>query len=275
MVQWIEEDSLPDENILELCQAIKDRYGHEFHQYSSTSLKRRIGLAMMKLGHHKLDIFAQQILAEPIAFEVLLQQLSVNVTSMFRDPNVYQVLRQKVLPVLASFPHIRIWSAGTATGEEAYSLAILLQEEGLYRRSLIYATDMNPYAIKRAFVGRYSLEKMAEYSSNYNDAGGTHSLSRYYSTSSNMAHMRPGLLDNVIFSTHNLVTDGAFNEFHLILCRNVLIYFNEQLAARVIRLFGESLVGGGLLCLGTQESLFYESRSYSTFCHNSRIFKRL
>ena len=267
--------ALDDQLLEQFCQKIRSRYGHRFDEYNLTSLKRRIRLSMVQLGHECFTKFSEQVLDEVDTFDAFVQKLSVNVTSMFRDPDVFKILRKNVLPKLASFPHIRIWCAGVSTGEEAYSLAILLQEEGLYHRSLIYATDMNPYAIKRAYLGRYSLTKMMQYSRNYSESGGLSSLSRYYKTTPSMAYMRPELLNNVVFSTHNLTTDGIFNEFHLVLCRNVLIYFNEDLVERTLRMINQSLVSSGFLCLGAQESLFREQRRYHTVFPDQRVFRKI
>jgi len=209
--------------------------------------------------------------------EKVLLDLSINVTAMFRDPTFYLAFRQKVVPLLRTYPFIRIWHAGCSTGEEVYSMAILLEEEGLYDRARIYATDINEVVVHRARAGIFPLDRMQEYTENYIRAGGTRSFSEYYVAKYDGALFSPGLQRNVVFSQHNLVTDRSFAEFNVILCRNVLIYFDRELQTRVHGLFYESLVHLGLLCLGSKESLRlseYESR-YEELAGSERIYRKV
>jgi len=203
--------------------------------------------------------------------------LSINVTSLFRDPSFYAAFRQKVIPLLRTYPFIRIWHAGCATGEEVYSLAILLEEEGLLRRARIYATDMNEAVVKKARAGIFPLKSMKEYTANYQKAGGTRSFSEYYTAQYDSAILRPELTKNIVFSAHNLATDGSFNEFNVILCRNVLIYFNQALQERVLALFRDSLVHLGILALGRKESLRATTHEdfFEPLDAGERLFRRI
>jgi chemotaxis protein methyltransferase CheR len=195
------------------------------------------------------------VLHDRACLERFLAAFSINVTAMFRDPPFYLAFRKRVAPVLHTYPFIRLWHAGCATGEEAYSMAILLQEEGLYDRCKIYATDINPAVLEKAKAGVFPLAAMKDYTTNYVQAGGTHSFSEYYSVAYDGVMLQAGLRKNILFSQHNLVTDGPFNEFQVVLCRNTLIYFNKQLEERVCRLLNQSLVMLGFLGLGAKESL--------------------
>jgi chemotaxis protein methyltransferase CheR len=209
--------------------------------------------------------------------EQLLLDLSINVTAMFRDPTFYLAFRQKVVPLLRTYPFIRIWHAGCSTGEEVYSMAILLEEEGLYDRARIYATDINEVVVHRARAGIFPLERMQEYTENYIRAGGTRSFSEYYVAKYDGALFSPALQRNAVFSQHNLVTDRSFAEFNVILCRNVLIYFDRTLQMRVHGLFHESLVHLGILCLGSKETLRlsdYEA-SYEELSGADRIYRKV
>lgn len=187
--------------------------------------------------------------------EQLLNDFSINVTEMFRNPSFFKAFRKEVVPYLRQYPEIRIWHAGCATGEEVYSMAILLQEEGLIDRSVIYATDMNEHVLEKAKKGAFSIKKMQAYTTNYMLAGGNHAFSEYYKTDYQYAYFHPELLKNIIFAQHNLVTDQSFNEFHVIVCRNVLIYFSPALQSQVHHLFYDSLCQDGFLCLGDKETL--------------------
>lgn len=206
----------------------------------------------------------------------LLQDLSITVTEMFRDPDFYRLLRSVVVPVLKTYPFIKIWHAGCSTGQEAYSMAILLKEEGLYERTTIYATDFNQEALTRAKEGIYSGKLMKEYTQNYQESGGRESFSDYYTSSYEMAIMDQDLKRNIVWAHHNLVTDSVFAEVHLVLCRNVLIYFDKELQGKVHGLFYNSLIKGGLLCLGSKESLKFGpfSNSYTELDKKQRIFKK-
>lgn len=242
-----------------LCHVIYERYGYDFRQYRSTSFKRRVLHHLAKTEHQRIAHLVPDILYNPQKFQALFFDLSVTVTEMFRDPWVFMALRNKVLSYLSTFPHINIWVAGCATGEEVYSLAILLMEEGLYSRCRIYATDINDEALNIAQSRVYPLERMRMYSKNYFDSGGKSSLVDYYQTNHQHAILTSELKTNVIFSRHNLISDGVFGEMHLILCRNVLIYFTRPLQDRVFTLFRDSLQYNGFLCLGSKETLEFSA----------------
>jgi chemotaxis protein methyltransferase CheR len=259
-----------------LTEAVFRRYGLDFRNYATASLRRRVHLAMHEEGVRTISALTDRLLHDPPAMERLLLRLSINVTAMFRDPGFFLSLRQKVVPHLRSYPFVRIWHAGCSTGEEVYSMAILLAEEGLYDRCRIYATDMNEVALSRARDGIVSLDAMQEYSTNYLRAGGHGSLSDYYTANYGHAIFRQALRKNVIFSQHNLVTDGSFNEFNLILCRNVMIYFNSELQNRVHQLLYASLRRYGVLGLGRKESLRGTPHEvdYEVLDDGERIFRR-
>jgi chemotaxis protein methyltransferase CheR len=259
-----------------LTEAVFRRYGLDFRNYALASLRRRIALAMAEEGVATISALTDRLLHDPPAMERLLLRLSINVTSMFRDPGFFLALREKVIAHLRSYPFVRIWHAGCATGEEVYSMAILLAEEGLYDRCRIYATDFNEVALKRARDGIVALEHMQEYSTNYLLAGGHGTLSDYYTANYGHAIFRQALRKNVVFSQHNLVTDGSFNEFNLILCRNVMIYFNETLQNRVHQLLYASLRRYGVLGLGRKEALrgTPHEHDYEMVDEGERIFRR-
>lgn len=238
----------------EIIDLINKVYGFDFSGYSTASLKRRI-TRIMHL--HQLQLYDLKMLLvnDPAFFDKFLIELTVTVTEMFRDPSFYKALREKVFPYLSSYPRIKLWNAGCSSGEETYSYAILLEEEDIYKRSFIYGTDINSDILETARRGVYDLRKMKLYSENYMRSGAMHSLSEYYTTESDKAAIHPRLKKNLLFSMHNLVSDGVFNEFQLISCRNVLIYFNLGLQKKVIQLFYDSLCPLGFLCLGSKESL--------------------
>jgi chemotaxis protein methyltransferase CheR len=238
-----------------LCQAVYRHYGSDFREYATASLMRRVWLAMEQEGVATISQLQDRVLHDAAAMDRLVNHISVNVTSMFRDADFWKVLRDQVLPVLGSNPFIRIWHAGCATGEEVYSMAILLTELGLYDRCRIYATDMNDQALRSARDGIFPLSNMRDWSQAYLRAGGAGSLSDHYRANYDHAIFRQSLKKQVLFSQHNLVTDGSFNEFNLILCRNVMIYFNNDLQNRVHRLLYSSLRRFGVLALGRKESL--------------------
>ncbi len=242
-----------------LLEAICQRYGYDFRQYSQASIKRRIQHHLVKTNCQTISDLIPDILHDEAAFKALFYDLSVTVTEMFRDPWFYQTLREKVIPFLQTFPFINIWQAGCATGEEVYSLAILLKEEGLYNRSRIYATDFNDLALEKAKARIYPLERIKEYSANYQAAGGQKSLADYYRAKYQSVIMDSSLQENITFANHNLTTDGVFAEMHLILCRNVLIYFDRNLQNRVLSVFRDSLRYNGFLCLGTKETIQFSS----------------
>src|SRR5207302_6116280 len=238
-----------------LLEAVFRRYGFDFRDYAYASVRRRIWNHIGAEGLQSISELQNKLLHEPACMERFLLTVTVNVTTMFRDPGFYQVLRVKVLPKLRSCPFLRVWHVGCATGEEAYSMAILLEEEGLFERSRIYATDMNEEVLGKARAGIFPLAQVQEYTANYLQAGGARSFSEYYTANYDNVIFKRSLSENIVFAQHNLVTDGSFNEFHLILCRNVLIYFNDSLTNRVHRLLYGSLGPSSFLGLGNRESI--------------------
>jgi len=238
-----------------LLEGIYRNYGFDFRSYAYASIRRRLWKRIEAEGLTTVSALQARVLHEPQLMEKLLLDLSINVTAMFRDPSFYHAFRKHVIPLLRTYPFIRLWHAGCATGEEVYSMAILLQEEGLYERARIYATDINEVVLQRAKEGIFPLDRMQEYTENYIAAGGKRSFSDYYIAKYDGALFSPSLTKNVVFSQHNLVTDRSFSEFNVILCRNVLIYFDKTLQARVLTLFYDSLATFGILALGSKESL--------------------
>lgn len=270
--------NLPSLQQLErLANTVYETYGQDFRNYSRSSMARRVAVTMSQQKLDDFDRFHGQVVGDPEIFHELMKNLSINVTSMFRGPQVWRYLREKVVPMLATYPHIRIWSAGMSTGAEPWSLAILLREAGLLERSLIYATDFNPAVVRQASQGAFSLESMADYTRNYIESGGQAAFSKYYTANQLLAHLDPTLKENIVFSSHNLATDGVFNEFHLILCRNVLIYFDDQLTNRVLQLFHDSLAERGYLTLGCKEQLrFHRAGRYFENLHNQyKVYRKL
>jgi chemotaxis protein methyltransferase CheR len=260
-----------------LLEAVFRHYGFDFRSYAYASIRRRLWRRIEAEGLKTISALQDRVLHEPTMMEHLLLDLSINVTAMFRDPSFYLAFRQKVIPMLRTYPFFRIWHAGCSTGEEVYSMAILLEEEGLYERARIYATDINEVVVHRARAGIFPLERMQEYTENYIRAGGTRSFSEYYVAKYDGALFSPALQRNVVFSQHNLVTDRSFAEFNVILCRNVLIYFDRALQMRVHGLFHESLVHLGILCLGSKETLRlseYEA-SYEELSGAERIYRKV
>ncbi len=246
----------------ELLEAIRLAYGYDFSNYSEASLKRRITNVLKTRKINSLAELRELLLNKEDEFEQFIQAVTVNVTEMFRNPLFYQRVREKVLDRLATYSVIRIWIAGCATGEEVYSVAILLQEAGLLQRSIIYATDINQKALKQAREGLVPIEKMQLYTTNYLQAGGKESFSKYYIAKYGNVLLDKSLRENVVFSVHNLTVDKSFNEFQLILCRNVMIYFNQELQNRTIKLFYESLCPFGFLALGNKESLLFSDKQH-------------
>lgn len=259
-----------------LLEGIFRHYGHDFRSYAFSSLRRRLRKRLDAEGVESFSALQARVLHDGDAMNRLLRDMSVDVTGMFRDPSFFQALRDKVVPILRTYPFVRIWHAGCASGEEVYALAILLEEEGLYERSRIYATDMNADALEKAKAGIFPLARMREYTSNYLQAGGTRSFSEYYTASYDAALFGPRLKRNVLFAQHNLATDTSFSEFNLILCRNVLIYFDRKLKERVYKLFAASLASLGVLCLGRRESLSFTGveNEYEEFDARERIYRR-
>lgn len=260
MVPQDVQELAPDEIELQLLlEAIYLRYGYDFRSYSRASLRRRVDQHLVLGRYESVGALIHAILHEGEAFSALLSGLTINVTEMFRDPDFYRVFREKVVPVLRTHPFLKIWHAGCATGEEIYSMAILLEEEGLYERSQIYATDIDKEVLEKARRGIFTVAELRKYTDNYQRAGGKASLSDYYTAKYDNVIMDPRLKKNVIFADHDLATDQVFGEMQVVLCRNVLIYFNRELQNRVFQLFHDSLDIGGTLCLGTKESLRFAS----------------
>lgn len=245
-----------------LLERVRVKYGYDFTEYSTASMKRRIAQFMIANKIAGMEQLQAELESNEELLEQFIQGISVTVTEMFRDPSFYRAMREKVIPRLATYPVIKVWLAGCATGEEIYSVAILLKEAGLYNRSVIYATDINQRSLKTAKQGIYPIAKMKDYTSNYIKAGGISDFSSYYKANFESVLMDKSLKKNIVFASHNLTADKRFNEFQLILCRNVLIYFNQELQNKVINLFYDSLCPFGFLALGNKESLlFSEKRS--------------
>ncbi|MDI6047886.1 CheR family methyltransferase [Flavobacterium yafengii] len=259
-----------------LLEAIYRKYGYDFREYSQAHIRRRIMNRMSVSRFEDVSQMQSKVLNDETFASELLQDLSITVTEMFRDPVFYRSLRENVIPVLKTYPFIKIWHAGCATGEEAYSMAILLQEEGLYDRTTIYATDFNQMALNRAKDGIFSNKMIKEYTANYQLSGGKESFSSYYTSNYDNVIMNQSLKKNIVWANHNLVTDSVFAEVNLILCRNVLIYFDKNLQNKVQTLFYNSLINGGLLCLGSKESLRFSDlyEQYIELDTKQRIFKK-
>jgi chemotaxis protein methyltransferase CheR len=260
-----------------LLDSIRLVYGYDFTEYSEASLGRRIGHFMENRQIVDVHDLERGVLRDEGLFEQFVQEVPVTVTEMFRDPSFYKSLREKIRIRLATYPLIRIWIAGCATGEEVYSVAILLKEEGLLERSLIYATDINQRSLRKAKEGIFPASQMADYTANYVNSGGKGNFSDYYLAKYDGMLMDKTLRQAIVFSAHNLTTDHSFNEFQLILCRNVLIYFNQRLQNRVHHLFYESLCPFGILGLGNNESLFFSDKEhkYRAMDKKERIFVKL
>ncbi|CAN5357741.1 protein-glutamate O-methyltransferase CheR [soil metagenome] len=263
-------------NIAPLLETIFQLYGFDFRDYSEAHLKRRVKYRMALSHISTVGELQERAITDVNFAALLLQDLSITVTEMFRDPDFYTVLRQTVIPMLKTYSFIKIWHAGCSTGQEPYSMAILLQEEGLYDRATIYATDFNQSALEQAKSGIYTIEQVREYTANYQRSGGKEDFSKYYTSQYNNAIFNQSLKKNIVWANHNLVTDGVFAEVHLLLCRNVLIYFNVELQARVHQLFHNSLITGGILCLGSKEGIRVGDvhEKYGEIDKKQRIFKK-
>jgi chemotaxis protein methyltransferase CheR len=260
-----------------LLEGVYRHYGLDFRGYALGSLKRRLARRMREEGAPTLSALQDLVLHDPDAMERLLVALSISVTAMFRDPSFYRALREKVVPLLRTYPFIRVWNAGCATGEETLSLAIVLAEEGLLERTRIYATDFNAGVVDQARVGEFPLARMKGYTENYLLAGGIREFSRYYTAEGPVARFSKELLANIVFAKHNLVSDGSFNEFHGILCRNVLIYFGNPLQRRVHELFHDSLVNFGVLGLGHKETIRFTplEHCYEAIDAREKLYRRV
>ncbi|MEI7499247.1 MAG: protein-glutamate O-methyltransferase CheR [Bacteroidota bacterium] len=253
----IQEEQLENQDIeIRLfVEAIYQKYGYDFRNYSQAHVKRRILNRFNLSGMKYITDMIHESIYNHKFVDQMLMDLSITVTEMFRDATFYRALREEILPILQTYPFIKIWHAGCASGEEVYSMAIMLNEEGLYGKSQIYATDFNPIIIKQAKDGIYPINRIKEFTVNYQKSGGKGSFSDYYTANYESAKLLDALKKNIVFATHNLVTDSVFAEVNLVVCRNVLIYFDRELQDKVIRLFVDSLPGGGILCLGSKENL--------------------
>jgi chemotaxis protein methyltransferase CheR len=259
-----------------LLEAVYRRYGFDFREYAQASLKRRLWRRMHAEGVSTVTQLHDRLLHDPACMERLLLDLSINVTTMFRDPSFYLAFREHVVPALRTYPFTRVWCAGCSTGEEVYSLAILLSEEGLYDRARIYATDINEQVLETARAGVFPIDKMQQYTQNYIKAGGKRELSEYYVAAYDGARFSRSLTENIVFAQHNLVSDRAFNEFNVVVCRNVMIYFDRTLQDRVHQLFYESLATFGVLALGRKESVAFTpfADSYDVVDAAERIYRK-
>ncbi len=270
-------NDLADVEIDLLLEGVYRCYGFDFRQYSRASIKRRILELMLNEKLTNVSAFQEQILHDPFCLERFLLGLSVHATAMFRDPSFYLTFRKRVAPLLRTYPTVQIWIAGCSTGEEVYSLAILLQEERLYQKCRIYATDISHSVLGKAREGIFPLAAMREYTVNYHQAGGLHEFSDYYTAQYDNVIFGSGLKSNVVFSEHNLATDSSFNEFQVILCRNVMIYFNKDLQARVHNLLYDSLSMFGVFGLGNKESLKFTPRAedYQGLNETDKLYRKV
>ncbi|HOI48325.1 MAG TPA: protein-glutamate O-methyltransferase CheR [Prolixibacteraceae bacterium] len=259
-----------------LLEAVYLRYGYDFRNYSRAHLRRRVNYRLKIDGLQTVSELQSKILWSRDAFNTLLQDFSINVTEMFRDPEFYRTFREKVVPILSTYPHLKIWHAGCSTGEEVYSLAILLSEENLLNRTQVYATDFNKKVLEVAKEGIFQAKHFEAFGENYKQAGGKFQLSDYYTARYGSVKFDQSLARRIVFADHNLATDNVFAEVHLIFCRNVLIYFDKKLQSRVIGLFSGSLIPGGFLCLGTKESLRFTGKEdeFHVVDDTFRIYKK-
>jgi len=260
-----------------LLEAIFRRYGYDFRSYARATIERRLRQFLAASGCSSVAEMIPKVLHDQEFFSRLVRYFSISVTELFRDPAVYRAVREKVVPLLKTWPHVKIWHAGCATGEEVYSLAIVLKEEGVYERTTIYATDFNDEALGQAREGVYAVGKVQEATHNYQQAGGKASFSEYYHAHYEAVAMDGALKERITFANHNLAVDEAFGEMHLVFCRNVLIYFNRKLQDRALWLFTESLVHGGFLCLGTKEDLHLTEVGslYEVVDAKAKIYKKM
>jgi chemotaxis protein methyltransferase CheR len=269
-------DGVEDIEIRLLLEALHQRYHYDFRHYAQASIKRRLLQARDQLGLASISALQDSLLHDPSMLPRLLNYLTVQVSEMFRDPSYFRALREKVLPHLRTYPSLKVWIAGCSNGEELYSLAILFREEGLDQRTLFYATDINPTALRAAEAGVYSLEQIRKFTENHQKSGARSSLSDYYTADYGRAVFDKTLRNQVVFSDHSLVTDAVFGEMHLISCRNVLIYFDRGLQDRAIGLFRDSLARKGFLGLGSKETLRFSDHTagFSDFVREEKIYQR-
>jgi chemotaxis protein methyltransferase CheR len=259
-----------------LVDAIYLQYHYDFRRYAAASLKRRLTAAPSRFGCRTLSQLQDKILHDPATFPALLSFLTVPVSEMFRDPSYFRSLREKVVPLLRTYPSLKVWVAGCSTGEEVYSLAILLREENLLQRTLIYATDINPQSLQKAAAGVYAVDRIAGFTENHRNSGGRASLSDYYTAAYGRAVFDKSFRRHIVFSDHSLATDSVFAEVQLISCRNVLIYFNGDLQNRAVGLFRDALCRKGFLGIGMKESWCFSShaQSFVDIAREDRIFQK-
>jgi chemotaxis protein methyltransferase CheR len=259
-----------------LIDAIYHMYHYDFRAYAAASLRRRMKAAMTKFACRSLSALQDKVMHDPAAFPTLLDFLTVQVSEMFRDPEYFRALRQEVVPLLRTYPSLKVWVAGCSAGEEAYSLAILLREEGLLDKTLIYATDINPGTLQKAATGIYEVARIPRFTENHHQSGARSSLSDYYTAAYGSAVFDKSLKEHIVFCDHSLATDSVFAEVQLVSCRNVLIYFNRALQDRALGLFRDALCRNGFLGLGTKESLQFSSHGeeFSTVVREQKIFQK-
>ncbi len=259
-----------------LLEAIYRKYGYDFREYSIAHTRRRLEYRRAIEGMKNYSEMQHKVIHEAKFFEQLLLDLSINVTEMFRDPWFYKKVRELVIPHLQTYPFVKIWHAGCSAGQEVYSMGILLQEELMKERAQIYATDFNESILERAKQGIYPMDLVRQYTANYQASNGTASFSDYYTADYDNVIMKNSLKDKVLFTPHNLATDGVFGEMHVIFCRNVLIYFNRELQNRVFNLFYDSLIPGGFLCLGSKESLRFSpvADKFELISEREKIYRK-
>jgi len=258
-----------------LLEAIYERYGYDLRGYAASSIGRRVHVALARSGLPDLGALQHRVLTDPDAFARVLGDLTVQVTGLFRDPDFYRAIRERVVPMLRTYPLINVWLAGCATGEEAYSMAILLRDEGLYERSQIYATDLSAAALERAKEGVFPAEDLAAIVDGYGRSGGGGTLEAHATVAYGQLAIKESLRRNILFFQHDLVSDHVFGEMQVVFCRNVLIYFGHALRDRVMRKLRESLCSGGFLCLGASERMAAECREpFSELAPNERIYRR-
>jgi chemotaxis protein methyltransferase CheR len=260
-----------------LLEAVYQKSHYDFRGYSQASLARRMEQARQHFGCDSLSMLQHLVLHQPAIFRELLNFLTIQVSELFRDPTYYKALREQVVPHLRTYPSLKVWVAGCSDGEELYSLAILFREEGLEARTIFYATDINPAALQKAEAGIYSVERLPQFTANHQASGGRSSLSDYYTAAYGSAIFDKSLRARTVFSQHSLVTDQVFAEMHLISCRNVLIYFDRELQNRAIGLFDHSLVRGGFLGLGLQETIDFSAHKegFDAFVRSERVYRKL
>lgn len=260
-----------------LMEAIYMKYSYDFRDYTGASQKRRVLYALAQFDLPSISVLQERVLRDAAVFSQLLQYLTIPVSEMFRDPAYFLSLRRQVVPMLQTYPTVKVWVAGCSTGEEVYSLAILLREEGLLERTQIYATDINPASLEKARLGIFPLDSIRHYTANYQRAGGVNAFSDYYTAAYEAARFDPSLCADVIFADHSLATDSVFAETQLVSCRNVLIYFNRQLQDRALGLFHESLCHRGFLGLGAKESIDFSGYAtrFDVLSRAERIYRKV